>query len=231
MSLVQEKLITTRELVTRRGADVTSAGALNDVSTAGTSFMRFTLATSITGLANGENGKEFTLTNSNTVDVSIANESASSAAANRIITGTGGNVSLKAGASLLLKYDDGASRWRVVGGVAGGFTAESVQQIANGATFALGTDAFQTIFVSGSGGNITASLTPFGATPPLNGTTIFVVGLADAQTVTFEINNAANGCLLAGPAELGRGSSLLLQYSSTLARYLEITRNMIGGYA
>lgn len=46
--------------------------------------------------------------------LTLANDSASSVAANRIITGTGADVELAAGRSASLRYDTTSSRWRVL---------------------------------------------------------------------------------------------------------------------
>lgn len=47
-------------------------------------------------------------------DLVLANESGSSSAANRIITGTAANLTLAAAGRALLVYDAASSRWRVV---------------------------------------------------------------------------------------------------------------------
>lgn len=116
MTLLQERLRTTKDLITDRGADNTTAGTLSDVSTTGTSFLRFTLATVINSFAGGVTGKHLTIVNANGVGISIVNNSGGTAV-NRILTGTGANIVLASGASIDLRYDDAASRWRVVGSV------------------------------------------------------------------------------------------------------------------
>lgn len=228
MALLQETLRTTRDFITDRGSDVATSGTLSDVSTTNTSFLRFTGATAINSFAGGVTGKHLVITNANSVDISIVNDSGGTAA-NRILTGTGGNINLGPGASLFLVYDDGASRWRVVGGVAGGFSVVTTQSIGAGGTVTLGAGFFQTIPVAGNGAPRTASTTPFGATPPLNGTVIRLLGTDNTNTLTLTNNDASNGCLLAGDATLGRGSMLDLQYISALSRYVEVGRNAILG--
>lgn len=118
MTLFQERLRTTKDFITDRGADNTTAGTLSDVSTTDTSFLRFTLATVINSLAGGVTGKHLTIVNANSVGISIVNDSGGTEA-NRILTGTGANITLAVGASIDLVYDDGAFRWRVVGSVSG----------------------------------------------------------------------------------------------------------------
>lgn len=228
MALYQERLRTTRDLITDRGTDNATSGTLSDVSTTGTSFLRFTAATALNSLAGGVTGKYLIITNANSVDLSIVNDSGGTAA-NRILTGTGGNITLSPGASLKLIYDDSAARWRVVGGVAGGFSVASTQSVAGGGTIPLGAGFFQTIPVAGSGGAQAASTTPFGSTPPLNGTVLRLIGTSNSNTLTLAHNDATNGCLLAGECVLGRGSVIDLQYVSSLSRYVEISRNDIAG--
>lgn len=228
MTFLQETLRTTKDLVTDRGTDIATSGTLSDVATAGTSFLRFTGATAINSFAGGVTGKHLLVTNANSVDISIVNDSGGTAA-NRILTGTGGNITLGPAASLFLVYDDSASRWRVVGGVANGFSVASTASVTSGGTIALGAGFFQVIPVAGSGGAQTASTTPFGGTPPLNGTVIRLLGTDLTNVVTIPFNDASNGCLLAGDAALGRGSVLELQYISALSRYVEISRNQILG--
>lgn len=50
----------------------------------------------------------------------LANQSASSVADNRIITGTGADLTVAADSSVLLVYDETTERWRVIGGSGGG---------------------------------------------------------------------------------------------------------------
>lgn len=74
----------------------------------------------ITGIAGGTNGREITIVNaSSTSSFIIYNQSSSSTAANRIITGTGSDLTVAADATVLIKYDSISSRWRVVGGTGG----------------------------------------------------------------------------------------------------------------
>jgi hypothetical protein len=72
-------------------------------------------AQTITGIAGGTDGRMITLVNAASQAATIANNSGSSVAANRITTGTGSNVTLAAGASINLVYDSSASLWRIVG--------------------------------------------------------------------------------------------------------------------
>ena len=114
-------------LSTTAGSDNTGTGTLNDVSTSATSFFRFTNNTgpTITGLANGVNGKRLTLAYIGTGTMQINNNDALSVASNRIITGTDNNLTIQSGANIELIYDNSASLWRVVGGT-GGISSSAV---------------------------------------------------------------------------------------------------------
>ena len=73
-------------------------------------------ARSVTGIDDGTNGRLAILTNDGSFDITFVNQSASSDAENRIITGTGADVILGAGATAAFLYDSTASRWRLVWG-------------------------------------------------------------------------------------------------------------------
>ena len=75
-------------------------------------------ARTITGIAapGGNHAvEELIAVNVGSNDLKFANESASSTAANRIITGTGGEITLASGSPpIVLFYDSTSSRWRVM---------------------------------------------------------------------------------------------------------------------
>jgi hypothetical protein len=92
----------------------TTAGALTAISTANIGSLRFTLATSIAGFANGSSGKDLIVINSNTVNCSILHDSGTeSTAANRIYTG-GQTISLPPSTAMYLQYNSTVSRWFIV---------------------------------------------------------------------------------------------------------------------
>lgn len=66
----------------------------------------------ITGIANGVDGRRITLANVGTNDIVLKNADANSTAANRLLTGTGADVTLGADDSAELIYDATTSRWR-----------------------------------------------------------------------------------------------------------------------
>lgn len=105
----------------KHGTDFATTGTSNDVSFGSGTLFRLTGASSqtITGIASGTDGRQLTLMNTASQAATLANNSASSVAANRIITGTGSDLTIAAGASVSLVYDSSASLWHVVGTISG----------------------------------------------------------------------------------------------------------------
>jgi len=68
----------------------------------------------ITGIANGLNGRIVMIANVGANDLVLSNQNASSTAANRIITGTGLDLTLVADETAWIIYDSTTSRWRVM---------------------------------------------------------------------------------------------------------------------
>lgn len=88
---------------------------------------------SINNIANPADGKFLGLINGTGALVTILNDTGGTAA-NRIKTGTGADLTLDPGASIILIYDNNASRWQVFGGSggAGGGGGGSLQWIEQG---------------------------------------------------------------------------------------------------
>jgi hypothetical protein len=103
-------------VATLAGPANTSTGTINDVSTDGFSYLRFTGggAVVVTGFANGSDGKDLEIINRTGNTVTLNNQDAGSSAANRIITGTGGNLVIANDAGARLKYDATTTRWQVM---------------------------------------------------------------------------------------------------------------------
>ena len=114
-----------------RSATTTVNTSYNNLNLAGHSaFQRLnaTAATTITGIAPAStaggsgaptwihtDGRIFWLYNVGTFNVTLANESASSTAGNRVTTQTGANVVLGPGRMMQIVYDGTSSRWRTSG--------------------------------------------------------------------------------------------------------------------
>ena len=98
-----------------------STGVINNLTTSNIGGYRFTSASSatITGFANGSNGKLIYIHNASAINITIANASSSSSESNRILTGNSKNLILKPETSIILQYDATTSRWRILGGSSG----------------------------------------------------------------------------------------------------------------
>ena len=109
------------DLALQFGSDHSTTGSQNDVDLGGTSAIRYTGAgtATFTGVTGGANGRLFYIHNDSASDLTLSNQSASSSAANRVITGTGSDLAVPAGSSIVMQYDSTESRWRVVGGTGG----------------------------------------------------------------------------------------------------------------
>ena len=66
----------------------------------------------LTGLTPGIEGRMFPFVNTGSFDIVLKHQDANSVAANRIINRTGADVTFAGGATGLLWYDLGSSRWR-----------------------------------------------------------------------------------------------------------------------
>ncbi len=106
------------DLATRYSSYTASNGANNDISIGTSSFVRITgptAAFSITGISGGVDGKWLTLFNATTQQITIANENASSSAADRIWTlNSTGDIVISGKAAVRMIYDAADSRWLVI---------------------------------------------------------------------------------------------------------------------
>lgn len=90
-------------------------GTQNDyAAAAGYSFARLDGSSTpvITGITDGFDGKRLVIANVGATAIQFNNQDAGSTAGNRIITGTGGNISLAADETMELIYDAVTARWR-----------------------------------------------------------------------------------------------------------------------
>ena len=121
---------------------VSSTGNIDALDTSVRASFRLTGASpTLRGIANGADGKLVIVVNVTGVTVTVKNDDSTPTAANRILTGTGSDLSLADTASILIQYDNTTERWRVVGGSGGGSgsgtsTTQSVAQTSHG--FAVG---------------------------------------------------------------------------------------------
>jgi hypothetical protein len=132
------RLDITGSLAAKKGSDFSTTGTSNNVNFGDASLVRLTGASAqtITGIANGRDGYILNVINAGANAATISNNSGSSLAANRIITGSGADFSLTSGNSVQLIYDSGASLWRINtsgSGVSAVGTIDSQTKSADGA--------------------------------------------------------------------------------------------------
>lgn len=102
-----------------------------DADTTSAEGIRFTnvVGPTVTGIASGYGGRRLYVMAA-AAAIILADEDAGSAAANRIVTGTGGNVTLQFGSSAWLVYDGVDLRWRLTpissGSAAPGAVADEI---------------------------------------------------------------------------------------------------------
>ncbi len=101
---------------TPKGADFATTGTVNNVDFGNGSLFRYTGINNatLTGIANGIDGKRISIMNVSSFNLIIANESASSTDINRILTTSGANVTIPSLSTVGLQYDAAATRWRVI---------------------------------------------------------------------------------------------------------------------
>ncbi len=123
----------------RNTNDYTTTGTQNDVDFGTGALFRLNGASAqtITSIVGGVDGRMITLINAGANAATLQNNSGGTAT-NRIITGTGGNLSIPSGSSVSLIYDSSAQRWRVVGSTATSGGGAN-QQLSNLGTTAINT--------------------------------------------------------------------------------------------
>lgn len=109
-----------------------------------------------------------------------------------------------------------------------GYSQNSDVTLTASDTIAIGTgnaDRLQHWRVQGSSGPVTLSSTPFGTSPPQDRTIICLAGTSDSNTVTIEVNDAADGVVGNGNVTLGLYESACFRYLSTEDRYIIESRS------
>ena len=134
-----------------------------------------TSASSLTGVVKTITSQRVRLHNTGTATLTIVNQSASSSAANRITTATGGNLALTPGMFVDLLYNEAAASWVVTGG-----SATAYDQTTATATFSANEDDYD--LTTSTGGpapvqlwNVTDPVTVSGIEPPDGLATITIV--------------------------------------------------------
>jgi hypothetical protein len=172
----------------------------------------------ITGFATStvSNGTIITITNaSSTGSFVLYNQSASSTAGNRIITGTGGDITIPSDASVELKYDGISLAWRVLGNWGANPGATTVTNVS--ATTTLSTWG-RTIIVDASSGPFTITL----PNPTLTSGGIIEFKRTDSTTNAVTIDGYASSTIDGSiSVDLPNGNnSMIIRSDGTNAKIL-----------
>jgi len=129
-------------------------------------------------------------------------------------------------ASTALVYDGTNYIWST----AGGFSMNSNLLLAANNTIIIDINKGQQVWeVQGDAAfpnlPVVLSTTPFGATAPINGAVIRIIGRSNTNTVTILTSNIVNGCISNGDAILGLGDVIEYQYLTSILRFVEVSRN------
>lgn len=150
---------------------------------------------------------EFILSNKTGAAIQVNNEDTGVTANTRILTGTGGTITLADDASLTLVYDNADSRWKVIGGTGSG-TGGVLNFIDGGDAetsnpFATYADAAGTSPVDGTGGSPNITAASITSTSPLSGIKSFLLSKDSAAnrqgegwSIDFDIDSAHQAKML-----------------------------------
>lgn len=169
---------------------------------------------SVAGMVAGSAGQKITITNATGVSVEIQNEVGSVSAANRIYTGTGGNITLADKGSISAFYDLSSQRWRIVASTGVGSVFVGCKYI-NTAGTALTTLYDVRVFPTSVFDTHSAYNTATGIwTCPISGKyeaylRCSTVAVAFSTTSSITLTIQVNGSDVATVSRYGNGSSVL----------------------
>jgi len=186
----------------QQGSNYSTTGSTNDVNFGTGELFRLTGASTqtITGIAGGADGRLLTLINAAGQNAVLSNQSTSSSANNRIITGTGSDLVLTPDAGVQLSYDASTNRWRVVGSVGGTsvnsigtFDTSGLNSAANGASIS-GNSLYLQSATASVPGLVNTGTQTFGGDKTFNGAlTISGTNTLTTGTGTVKFGSLTNG--------------------------------------
>lgn len=112
-----------------------------------------------------------------------------------------------------------------VWGQAGGWSTYTSTSLTAGGTVAISLTVGQQLYIVAGTSAVTLSNTPFGTSAPTDGTVIRLICNSNSNTVSLVNNNSAKGCILNGNITLFQYDCIEFQYSASLDRWIEISRN------
>jgi len=229
--------------------DVATTGNLNNLSVT-SSLLRLSSATTpqtLTGvLVSGGNrdGSLLTVVNAGTNAATINdNDTVNSTAANAIRTGTNGAITLPINGSITMIYDSQATRWRVIGDVAGGTgggvttigTYTNCTSYSNGAQISSGTLSLSCASISNPGLVDTGAQT-FGGAKTFNSLLTGSAGLTVTGGAVSLTGNAAStfttaavGAGTSGTVTIGTGGGTAANSGSITIKSGNITTSGTAG--
>jgi len=106
-------------------------------------------------------------------------------------------------------------------------TTNASATVTGGGTITVSTtQRVQYFRISGDGGAVSLSTTPFGTGGGwIDGTIVRLVGTSDTNTVSLDHNDSDNGAILNGDCTLAKYNMLTLIWDSELSRFIEAGRN------
>jgi hypothetical protein len=114
------------------GANFATVGTSPSAALGSSTFVKLTGGTlqTISGIAGGTNGRNYVISNAAAQNAVIKNDDAAGVVGNKILTGSGSDLTLAPNATITLLYDLAAGYWRIVGGVGGGQDTVQIQATA-----------------------------------------------------------------------------------------------------
>ena len=180
----------------------------------------------ITGFAGGQNGKLLTIYNATGQTLSVAHQSASSVAANRIITGTGATVLIPSGGSVDFKYSPTDARWFIaslndLSQLAGMFVNYNTPSVQNTAIITSPNYLFNVAYAASATTNnaLGAVISSVGGTSGItNATGLAITATANSTGISTGLNVTAGGggtnyAALFNGGKVGIGNVALIRVS------------------
>lgn len=204
-------------------ASNSQSGTAITLTTPTTIAVRLTNASlvSITGITAPTVNTLVVLKNTTGATITIINNSGT--VSEKILTGSGTNLSMVNNSAIFLYYDTTQSIWMIIGGSGSGGGAYTTQNFTTSSGIVPTSSGFQRWRWTGSSATTyTNSISPSSLT---DAEIITILGTSDTNYLLLTHSDISNGFLLNGDWYGYRGSQITLQWDATLARFVEVSRN------